>query len=207
MRSSGLTQRQPAARKKAADREAAAVRLWVTGMSLSQIADRVGYKGATGAKTAIDRALRRIPDEAADEARRKMAMQLAELELATFRIMTNPNPLTDKGKAITVEQRAADGTVTRVGLVDQNAQLKAVQTFVRVQESQRKLLGLDAASKFELTGDGGSAIEVSIREELTKAVLAKVRNLRPITLAEVSADASLPEERHDRTPNREAFDE
>lgn len=109
------------------------------------IAQACGYSdGAAAYKSARGEMIRRqaVIDETIDEMRRH---ELAHLEMLTAEALTvlrRPHVLVNAGQVVRHNDQ---------DLIDDGPVLAAIETLRKVGESRRKLLGLDAASKSEVT--------------------------------------------------------
>ena len=109
---------------KARERELEALKYRKLGMSYQQIADRMDMSLA-GAYKAVKRAIARITKEADDVAEEVRAIELQRLDELT----------------LTYQPRAMKGDE------------KAAKLVIQVMDRRAKLLGIDAPSKQEISGD------------------------------------------------------
>lgn len=126
-----------------AERDAEAAHLRAQGMSYREIAEALGYADPSGAYKAVSRALAAVPVEAVDELR---AVELARLDDLTSRAWVVANK--------THPVVAANGRVV-LGpdgepLVDDGPVLHALDRLLKIAERRARLLGLDAAKKYEV---------------------------------------------------------
>lgn len=131
---------------KTAERDAAAARLRSRGWSYPRIAAELGVSVGT-AHDAVQRALKAIVAEPAAEARTLELERLDALYATAYDVITRMHPTVQLGKVI----RGPDGEPVN----DDTVVLAAVDRLLRVSESRRKLLGLDAPQRLraELTAD------------------------------------------------------
>jgi DNA-binding CsgD family transcriptional regulator len=176
----------------AAERQAAAMRLRAQGTSYTEIARQLDCSTGTAYQT-VQKGLSRLPEEAREELVQLMQVELAALMEETSRIVRRPKPLTYRGQALTVDQAMADGSVRRVTVVDQEVQLQAIATMMRLQESWRRLAGLDGPVHVEHTGQ----VEVFNRAEAEQSIRDRLASLRPLSLVEVEAQSDVAVEEHD----------
>lgn len=110
---------------KAAIREAEAVRLRLEGASYREIAERLGYRGPSGAYKAVERAIGRLcPVERAETLRRIEAARLDRLWRKLWRKL-------------------------------EEGDLSVVDRLLRIMERRARLLGLDAPAKAGLVLSNG----------------------------------------------------
>ncbi len=126
-----------------AENDARAARLRVKGKTYQQIADELGYVDHTGALNAVRRALAAAPREAGAEAQQVELARLDKLVEAATRILETDH-LAYNNKGVVEWEGAA--------LKDDAPALAAVAALMRLSESRRKLLGLDAETKVALSG-------------------------------------------------------
>lgn len=129
-----------------AERDAEAARLRARGLSYRAIADEMGTS-VHAAHTAVQRALKATVQEAAAEARTLELERLDALYATAYDVITRTHPTVQLGKVI----KGPDGEPVN----DDSVVLAAVDRLLRVSESRRKLLGLDAPTKVkaEITAD------------------------------------------------------
>jgi hypothetical protein len=136
--------------QESAERDAKAARMRAQGWSLLRISDELGY----GSEANVHRALKRLKEHVT----RPAAEELIEHELAildnsidrVLAVLAEHHVMVSHGRVMRTENE--DGT-PGTPLVDHDMVLKAVTTLQRLTESRRKLLGLDAATKTEISGD------------------------------------------------------
>lgn len=135
------------------ERDAQALRLRSMGYSLAEIDKHLGYGGPGNASRAISKAREKIMRPAVAE---HVAVQLARLDyiaLSLMEIKQRQHVVTSGGKIVTDDQ----GNPLR----DAGPELACLRELRAVGESTRKMLGLDAAVKLELTQE--TAVDSSIR--------------------------------------------
>lgn len=128
------------------ERDARAVHMRAMRYSYSEISDALGYGGRSNAHRAVQRARARILKPAVMT---HVATAFAELDAIVLKlvgIMARPHPLVSGGKIVRDEE-------TGLPLEDAGPTLAALAQWRQVSESRRKLLGLDAATKLEITND------------------------------------------------------
>ncbi|WP_053207971.1 hypothetical protein [Jiangella muralis] len=118
------------------DREAQCLRYRREGKTYDDIAILVGYADRSGARKAVERALKRVIVENVDELRILEAQRLDELQQAIW------------DKALRFEPALGDD--------------KALTGILRIMVRRAKLLGLDMPTKTEVTGAGGNPLIIEI---------------------------------------------
>lgn len=127
-----------------AEYDARAARLRARGLSYRAIAAELGYAEHSSARDAVLRALAAAPQEAGAEARQVELDRLDRLVEKATRIMETAH-LAYNNKGVVEWEGAA--------LEDDAPALAAVAALMRLSESRRKLLGLDAEQKISVSGD------------------------------------------------------
>jgi hypothetical protein len=126
-----------------AERDAQAVRMRTAGHSLQQISDYLEYGGTSNVHRAIKRVLAETVQEPAEELRQ---MELDRLDALAQRVWA-----VLEAQHVTV----SNGRIVYLGsepLADDAPVLNAVDRLVKISESRRKLLGLDAPAKVQSEG-------------------------------------------------------
>jgi len=116
---------------KAAQREFEAIQLRLAGATFAQIAEKVGYRGPSGAQSAVRRGLKRI---------RGKAEEIAEVLRG-------------------VEDSRYDRMLRAIDSQVRTGHLGAIDRALRVSKARRDLWGLDAPAKTDITS-GGKTIRV-----------------------------------------------
>lgn len=129
------------------ERDARVAELRAQQMTFSEIADRLGYSHASGARKAYERALKAIITPAAEEARTVEALKLDALERHAWKIIRTM-PEDDAGNPLPL--RAAD------------VHLAAGNHILRAAARRAALFGLDAPTRLEttITNDTGTDEDV-----------------------------------------------
>lgn len=127
-----------------AEYDAQAARLRSRGLSYRDIAAELGYSSHTSAMDAVKRALASVPQEAGAEARQVELDRLDRLVEKATRIMETRHLAYNNKGVVEWEDEA---------LEDDAPALAAVAALMRLSESRRKLLGLDAEQKVAVSGD------------------------------------------------------
>jgi predicted DNA-binding protein YlxM (UPF0122 family) len=121
-----------------AQNAADAARLRAIGLSYRQIAERQGVSQST-AYDRVKRALAAVPVEAVRELRQVELERLDMLVAKAWQVLEDTHPyVTREGKVLE-------------DLEDAGPVLQAITTLQRLSESRRKLLGLDAPTRTEIT--------------------------------------------------------
>ncbi len=129
-----------------AERDAAAARLRARGQSYRAIGEALGISQGS-AHDAVQRALKATVQEAAADARTLELERLDHLQATVMDVLGREHVTVQLGKVI----RGPGGET----VPDDAVTLAAVDRLLRVSESRRKLLGLDAPAKLraEITND------------------------------------------------------
>lgn len=127
---------------ESAERDAEAARLRGRGLSYRAIAAELGVDVHT-AHDAVDRALRAIVQEPAEQVRKLELDRLDRLYEAAISVLEREHVTVSQGKII----YKGDAP-----LLDDGPVLQAIDRLLRIQERRAKLLGLDAATKTEVSG-------------------------------------------------------
>lgn len=144
-------------RAERAVRRAKACRLAVAGWSYERIAAELGYNSRQAAWKDVSAALAekmKEQDLAAGALRAKELALLDEALEVAHRIMNAEHLAHSNGRLIRREVEQEDGSVTLVDVIDNGPNLAAADRLIKVSESRRKLLGLDAPSKVEQATTG-----------------------------------------------------
>lgn len=140
-----------------------AVDLRIKGLSFEKIGEAIGLT-SSGAFRAYKRALEKANAEIVETASDFRDIELARLDRMTEVLM--------KSLKVLEEEIERDGNVQRgrKGLLDTMNQL------LKIQERRSRLLGLDAASKFEIAGKDGQPIMIEdARAKLFEKLAAKTK--------------------------------
>lgn len=127
-----------------AKRDAQAADLRAEGLSFQAIADQLGYADKTSARLAVRRALRDIVQGPAEKLLNLHMERLETLYEQALEVMEADHVVVSHGKIV----KADDGTP----LVDSGPKLAAIREARASLESFRKLTGLDAEKKINLSG-------------------------------------------------------
>lgn len=122
-----------------ARRDARAAELRAQNWTLQAIADELGYYDASAARKAIRSALSAIVREPAQRLIAQEAERLDSLYEEALEVLLRDHVTVSHGKVI----KDDDGNP----LLDDGPKLAAIDRLVKVRESYRKLLGLDAPSR------------------------------------------------------------
>jgi hypothetical protein len=139
---------------RGAPRDAEATRLRALGWSLEEVADRLEFHGPAHAAAAIRRALANTVRIAKDEQRLLELQSLDECERALWVEIRSRHILVSNGRIIRDEYE--------VPLEDSRFLLECMDRILKVKESRRKLLGLDAPMRAEVLNI--DSVDSAIRE-------------------------------------------
>lgn len=123
-------------------RDAEATRLRALGWTLQEIADRLDFHGPAHAAAAIRRALANTVRVAKDEQRLLELQSLDECERALWMEIREHHILVSNGRVVRDD--------FDVPLTDSRFLLECIDRILKVKESRRKLLGLDAPTRAEV---------------------------------------------------------
>lgn len=146
-----------------AERDAQVVELYsIDRLSFQQIADRLGFRSKSTAHDAFRRGMAAIPAEKAEEAKRICLEQLDFVFRETLAVMRRPHyvPITSGPNAGELVRHPETGEL----LIDDAPVLTALTGLVRVNESTRKLIGLDAPRKAQVSVITTDALSAWIAE-------------------------------------------
>lgn len=113
-------------------------------MTYQQIADAVGYSNKGDAWRAVDKCRKAVVQQAGAELVASEAAQLDDLYVAALEVLERDHPMVSHGKVITGD----DGQP----LLDDGPKLSAIRELRAIRESYRKLHGLDAEKKINVSG-------------------------------------------------------
>jgi hypothetical protein len=122
-----------------AARDAQAANLRAEGWKLQAIADHLGFSDRSEARYAIRRALREIVQGPAEKLLASEAERLDTLYEEALEVLQRDHVTVSHGRII----KDDDGNP----ILDDGPKLAAIDRLVKVRESYRKLLGLDAPSR------------------------------------------------------------
>jgi hypothetical protein len=125
---------------RARQREGHALSMRIAGATLDQIAEALGYYDKSAARKALARAHRRAIDDD---------------DLQTLR----------EREQLRLDDQYRRATEILVGNAEPGVKLAAIDRLSRISESFRKLMGLDAATRFEHSGPDGQPIPVELRAQ------------------------------------------
>ncbi|MFC4609735.1 hypothetical protein ACFO9E_18220 [Streptomyces maoxianensis] len=146
-----------------ARRDAEAAELKGQGLSYQTIADRMGYASKSSAHAAVQRALKAIVEEPAENLR-QLELQRLDAELVRLSVLEEAATAVLSADHITISHgrviKTTDpDTGEEVPLRDPNACLAAMDRLLKIEdarrkngESRRKLLGLDAPAQVNVSG-------------------------------------------------------
>lgn len=135
------------------ERDAQALRLAAMGYTQRQINEQLGYGGQQNVSRALKRARERILKPAVME---HVATSLARLDYMAYHamgVLHRTHVVVSGGKVVY--------DATGETLKDSGPEMDALRTLLRIDAERRKLLGLDAAVKIDMTTDV-SPVDASI---------------------------------------------
>src|SRR6266545_6444586 len=166
----------PGKREAAAERRVQALELRKAGVSYRAIGAQLSISEKT-AHQDVQRVLARLAEmelASADELRTMELLRLDKLMLEAARILAATHPYVAGGKVL-------------LNLTDDGPKLQAIDRLLRISESRRKLLGLDAPPKVPLNPDGTPYAAAELRT-IVLNLLAPYPDLR-LALAEQLSQA------------------
>lgn len=128
------------------ERDARAVQMHAMRYSYSEISEALGYGGRGNAHRAVQRAHQRILKP---PVMTRVATELAELDAIVLKLIG----IIHKRHVATSGGKVVRDDLTGEPLEDNGPVLAALAQWRQVSESRRKLLGLDAATKLEISND------------------------------------------------------
>lgn len=139
--------------------DAEACRMRSAGKTYQQIADELGYCDRHRARRAVEGVLAETVTESGDELRKLELDHLDELRQAAGRVLARRHVTVSHGKIM----YGADGEP----ILDDGPELAAIDRLVKVAERRARLLGLDAPTKVEASGQVAYVL-VSVDDEQLK---------------------------------------
>lgn len=130
-----------------AARDAAAAELRSRHYTYDQIAIDLGLSNRTHARQCVERAMKRVVQEAADEVRVQELERLDRYARAAEEVLARAHYAHSAGRLITMKD--ADGVPQPV--LDDGPVMAALDRLVKIQDRRARLLGLDAPVKAEVT--------------------------------------------------------
>lgn len=124
--------------------DAKACRLRSKGYTYQQIADELGESGAPAVYRRVQRAISRVIQEPAEEVRTFELDRLDRMWREVEAILEAEHIVVQHGKVVY--------TNTGEPLPDHDSKMRAVASLLKIQERRAKLLGLDAATKTQVSG-------------------------------------------------------
>lgn len=132
---------------EAQQRVTEAIQLRLQYRTWSEIAEQLGWGGKTSAHVAVKRELERrraAMDDSLDELRTREFDRLEALGREALAVLEKDHLVVNAGRVVFFGPDGAERP-----LLDDGPKLAAINTLIKVSESLRKLLGLDAASKVD----------------------------------------------------------
>jgi hypothetical protein len=134
------------ARLDTAERDAEAARMRAQSKTYQEIADALGYADKGAAYYGVDRALKAVVREPAENLRKLQRARLDEMRVVARKVMLSTHYAHSAGRLI-LSPTGEDGAPKP--LVDDMPKLAAVDRLLRIEEREAKLEGTDAPTKFE----------------------------------------------------------
>ncbi|MFD3802634.1 hypothetical protein ACFWTC_03175 [Streptomyces sp. NPDC058619] len=128
----------------AAEKRAHAARLRAMGWSYERIAKEVGYACRGSAYNAVKQVLEETVREAGDELRQLERERLDRMSEAAWEVLERQHVVVSNGRVV---------DLNGAPLPDDAPVLQAIDRLLRISESRRKLVGLDAPSKVSVEAD------------------------------------------------------
>jgi hypothetical protein len=145
-------------------RDAEAVKLRAEGLNYQQIADRLGWANKTTAYRSVERALKDILVPGVEELRKLEAERLDELRRKAYEVLTADHVVTQHGRIVTDD----DGQPVK----DHEPVLKAIDRLLKVSVEYRKLFGIDAPVKADITVHQVDVEDLALMEIIREAQAA-----------------------------------
>ncbi len=137
----------PAQREQVARREAQVLQLKIAGATFEQIGrQQVPPISRQAAERIYYRAMRRITEEDRETARKLEEQRLDRLLVEAYSVLRTPHYVLWNGAVV---MRVPSPGAPPVELLDDGPRLAAIDRLLRISESRRKLLGLDAPTRHE----------------------------------------------------------
>ena len=140
------------------ERDARAVELRRRALTYPQISKELGFKSPAAAYYAVQRGVRDSYREDTEAATHLELERLDDVARQLYRVMAT------RHYAATASGKVAVHPVTGEPLADDGPVVQAAMGLVRVSESRRKLLGLDAPARSRVEVITSDMIEAQIRE-------------------------------------------
>lgn len=143
---------------EARDRDTKALELRRINLTYAQIAERMGWRSASAAHDAVQRALADSVAEPSAEVRQLELERLDDMARHLYRILGRAHyVVTQAGRLVYPDPDSPP-------LQDPGPVLQAVAGLLRISESRRKLLGLDAPARARIEVITEDMVETAIRE-------------------------------------------
>lgn len=142
-----------------AERDARACELRAQGLTYQQIAEELGYSDKSNARQAVRRAVREIVKGPAEQLLQLHMERLETLYEAALDVVETDHVLVSHGRIITDD--------TGTPLKDNAPKLAAIREARATMESFRRLVGLDAEQKINVSGGVRYEVVGITRDDLT----------------------------------------
>jgi hypothetical protein len=183
-------QRKAATRTRSvavAERKARAVELRRSGLTFESIALTLGCS-RTRAFELVKSALKTVVQTPTEALRDEALRRLETLWDQTLSIWSAAEPLIQNGAPVMLTVTDSDGqpvTNMKTGqplvmpAVDKRLMLQVTDRLLRIEESRRRLLGLDQPQRVEVAGDPSAVVSSMDQERLERALAIGLARLRP----------------------------
>jgi len=168
--------------EEASERRLQALELRKAGQGYRAIGAQLGISEAQAHRD-VKAALVRLAElelESADELRTMELARLDTLQVAAMRVLLSTHPLVSGGKVLS--RFTSDGEA--IGLTDDGPRLAAIDRLLRISESRRKLLGLDAPQAIDVSAVTSPAY-IALRAVVLQALPTEQRVLVAAALDQV----------------------
>lgn len=166
------------------------------GVAVNVIADQLGVTPSAASKI-IKRALAALvadTDELA-ERRELMQMRIDQQRFATNQVLARDHPVLYQGEPVRVARTDPEtGEVIETRTLDDDGiKLAALDRLRALDRSEAELWGLDAAKKFEHTGQGGGPVEHEMRVAALMERTASITLMPPAAIDVESVESERKE--------------
>lgn len=158
------------------ERDGRALALRKQHLTYDQIAEQLGLSSKSAAYAAVQRALARVPYEAADEVRQIENERLEQMARRTLAVMVGTHVRLSGGEIVRDEHGNP--------LTDPMPVLKAVDSMLKIMERRARLLGLDAPVDVNMITSTQVDIEIA---RLSAELLSKGLDPERIMAGEIEA--------------------
>lgn len=143
-----------------AERDAQAARLRARGLGYKQIAEQLGYEDHTGAYKAVQRALKEIVAEPAEELRALELERLDDMYRRAQAVLERRHVTVSQGRVVRLDDEP---------LEDDGPVLAALDRLLKIQERRARLLGLDAPTQVQAEVVQVTESDIELRQLIAEA--------------------------------------